>query len=522
MSQNFNYLFQYLEKESISIDKSEFLFQIQSHPDFPSLLAISDTLSFFNIKNSAIRVGFEDMNLLPKNFISLLAEIENTPHLNFIQKKEVTFLCLNDKKTTEITKLQIEKRWLDIVLIVEKQEENNNSIHKKEVSLVLPMICLVVYFILLFSFKATIILKCFIIFPLIGLLFSIATLKDLFGVKSELISSFCNISVSTSCDTIINSDKWKLFKFLNFSSLSIVFYSSQFFGLFLFMLTNSAYDFFVFQKVMLICSLPIIGLSIYFQKMVEKKWCPICLVIISILLFELGYILLLIKVDFVFTLSSLLLFVFLFSTISLVWLLVKKTLLKQKELKEFQMKSNRFMRNYSVFKNCLLTTNKIDLADSPIILGNKASDTEITIITSPFCGFCSDADEVLNKILNSYGEHLKVKVYFNIEMTTLSDDLKLFYRSFYTIYLEKDQNEFRKAMRYWYETKDLKKWLSIYSTKSNSLKIDEVFFKQNEWCKINAINFTPAIFVNGYHYPKAFEKEQLEYFIADLLDDATF
>lgn len=42
----FNYLFQYLEKEDIKVDKAEFLFQIQSHPGYPSVLAISDALTF--------------------------------------------------------------------------------------------------------------------------------------------------------------------------------------------------------------------------------------------------------------------------------------------------------------------------------------------------------------------------------------------------------------------------------------------------------------------------------------------
>ena len=47
MSNQFYYLFQYLEKDKIFIDQTEFEFQIQSHPNYPSLLAISDTLSFY-------------------------------------------------------------------------------------------------------------------------------------------------------------------------------------------------------------------------------------------------------------------------------------------------------------------------------------------------------------------------------------------------------------------------------------------------------------------------------------------
>ncbi|MEN9655742.1 MAG: hypothetical protein RL311_668, partial [Bacteroidota bacterium] len=71
MSQHTMTLFQYLEKEQITIDKSEFEFQMQSHPDYPSLLAISDTLNFFNINNGAIRLDFSDIELLPDRFVAL-------------------------------------------------------------------------------------------------------------------------------------------------------------------------------------------------------------------------------------------------------------------------------------------------------------------------------------------------------------------------------------------------------------------------------------------------------------------
>ena len=48
----YGYLFNYLETENIKIDQEEFTFQVQSHPEYPSLLAISDTLSFFKIKSN--------------------------------------------------------------------------------------------------------------------------------------------------------------------------------------------------------------------------------------------------------------------------------------------------------------------------------------------------------------------------------------------------------------------------------------------------------------------------------------
>ena len=89
MTVNFNYLFQMLEKENLTIDKTEFEFQIQSHPDYPSLLAIADTLSFFNIDNGVIRIAISDIELLPDRFVTLLKEEESDAKLYFIEKKGV-------------------------------------------------------------------------------------------------------------------------------------------------------------------------------------------------------------------------------------------------------------------------------------------------------------------------------------------------------------------------------------------------------------------------------------------------
>jgi hypothetical protein len=71
MSKNLSFFFNYLKKEKINIDQKEFDFQIQSHPDYASLLAISDTLSFFKVNNLATRLENEDIEHLSDNFIAL-------------------------------------------------------------------------------------------------------------------------------------------------------------------------------------------------------------------------------------------------------------------------------------------------------------------------------------------------------------------------------------------------------------------------------------------------------------------
>jgi hypothetical protein len=88
MTENYNYLFFYLDKEEILLDKSEFLFQIQSHPDYPSLLSIADTLSFFKINNGATPATISEIELLPERFVASLKEEKNNHNFTLLRKKE--------------------------------------------------------------------------------------------------------------------------------------------------------------------------------------------------------------------------------------------------------------------------------------------------------------------------------------------------------------------------------------------------------------------------------------------------
>ena len=117
MSQNLFYLFKYFEKEKISLDKKEFEFQIQSHPDYPSLLSISDTLSFFNIDNGAMRIGISEIEFLPERFIALLIDPNHKTKLYFIEKNGNEYHYTNDKKQSIITKKELESKWQGICYI---------------------------------------------------------------------------------------------------------------------------------------------------------------------------------------------------------------------------------------------------------------------------------------------------------------------------------------------------------------------------------------------------------------------
>ncbi|GGG12577.1 hypothetical protein GCM10011344_11590 [Dokdonia pacifica] len=521
---SFNHVFLYLEKESIAFDKDEFLFQIQSHPDYPTLLSISDTLAFFNIDNGAIPFEASKIELLPDQFMGIMREANDEPQLYYIQKKDDKYITIKDKTPFEIDYETLESRWYNLIFLVEKPDIENTTVIKKDKTvMILSFLCIALFSLFYFTSNSTISKLLFILFPCVGILFSVAALKELFGTKSTLINKFCNITASTNCTSVVSSNKWKFFNSINFSDLSILFFSSQIFGLITFFLLGNFLEYFAIQKIVLITSIPVIVLSLYYQKFIEKKWCPICLTIASIVLLEIIYLFLLVDVGITISSKSLFIYAYILLVTIILWMVLKKMLSKQKKLKEFQIKTNRLLRNYSVFKNTLVITPKVTIPQNiGMILGNPKSNTHITIITNPFCGHCKEVHEIVNTILDKYRDQIQVKILFKTALELDNEETKRFFRILMTLYLENGEKVFTNALHDFFKSKDVKAWNQVYQIDTNNKAVDDIYDSMNHWCLENQINYTPEIYINGFKYPSEYEKEYLAFYINDLIEDVNF
>jgi len=523
MAENINYLYQYLEKENIIINKFEFKFQIESHPDYPGILAITDTLSFFDINNGVLKVEASEIDLLPDNFLTLLACKNNTSQFYLIEKKGDIYYISEKKNKEIISKSELEFRWKGMVLLVEKSEEQTVIDGKnKNWFWLLPALCTISFIIVVLQFPISILTKSFFFFPILGILFSIAVMKDLFQTEIVVLNRFCNMTSSSNCSTVVNSKKWKIFDFLSFSDLSIILFCSQFFALLLFLFMNDSISYFSIQKTILMGSISVLLISIYYQKFVAKKWCPLCLVIGSIILLELIYIEQVLQITIELSLQALIVFQFIFLSTCLFWFAIKKLLIQQNILKEFQIKSNRFIRSYEIFKNNLLASESIEhmpiLSEETIILGNPEAPLRILIVTSPFCGFCAEAHAKIEEIVNKY-DNVCFNIHFNYNEA--NDDLKSqkIHQLLVSIYLNHGQQSFINVINDWYKDMEINKLDSWESSVNDNPNINLILARQFQWNQLNHIKFTPSIIINGYFLPKQYNISDLIYFINDLSED---
>ena len=523
MVREIDFVFKYLKKVKIKIDEEEFLFQFKSHPDYSSLLAISDTLNFFNINNGALRVPSSNIEMMPDYFVAGL-KTDDFSYFSLVEKKEFTYECTSHKGVEykiNLSLSELKEQWDGFILLIENEEryQTKNIETSKSVSNNYLFIILLFVTVVFFSYN-NIKLFLFYLFPLSGIFLSIAALKDLFNTKFNLISKICDFGSNMDCDSIVNSKHWKIFEKLRLSDLSFVFFTVQFMTLLVFSFYSSQDLFFNLQLIILVFTLPIIPVSIYYQKFVAKKWCTICLLIISILLLEITYIIV-IRSGFYLTFSprTLVVFSLLFVTFFFLWSKLRILVEKLNDLKLVEIEANRFKRNYSIFKNSLVV-NKIQTKPSlELIKDIDKKKLHIVFITSPYCKYCLNHYEVVKKIKKKYANLIRLDIFFKTNFD--KEKSKKIFQNFMEIFQTCDINYFFLAMDSWYEDKNIEKWLEKYEQYNLDIeKVDGMIIKQNTWCNENNLNFTPCILIEGYLFPTEFYNiEDLIFLIDELLED---
>lgn len=521
----YNYIFQYLKSKGISIDQNEFIFQLESHPDWGTLLAVNDTLDFFNINTAVFKVNNDNIKDLPSRFIAYINEEQKKPDFAYVVKdsSHYTIYTATNNYGSSVPYEEFERIFKNIVLIAENSKE---LIHNKPSNkfinnnILFGLLMLIIIGIILFFSKSALMVTLTCI-SIVGLILSIEALKTELGENSLVSNALCSAIPNADCSQVINSKKTSKLIKVKISDISICFFSSQLLSLLLFSLLSDYSHYFNFLCISLILAFPLTLYSLYFQYKIEKKWCPICLSIILLIYIQ---FLLLISNDYPFlkysiSLPLLLLFLFGLAFTALVWSFFKPIILHLSNLKKESLKLRRLVRNYDLFKSYLKSQNKIEIPNhTPIVLGNPKANFIISVVTSPYCGHCAQMDVILGNILKKHYNDIRINIFFpTIDWINLRDNAKNLIRYLFDSYYNEGEESFINNLSYIFATKDF----SMYENKSieNIEKIEKKIILQSQFCISNNLSLTPTIFLNGYKYPRIYDRKYLESFILELIED---
>jgi uncharacterized membrane protein/thiol-disulfide isomerase/thioredoxin len=492
----------------LKLDKQEFSFQFNSHPNYPSALAFSDTLNFMGVKNDAYELDKEYWDELPEEFIAI---VDNS--FSLVKKSGTSYSVYSEKAKT-FNKEELHKKSTDFVLLFEKSEnaETKLAFNFK------PVLYLVFAIILVYSFLSLSLYESlFNLLSLAGVYISMEIFNQKFGNTSTVIGSICGDASATkatnSCDKIIKQDKTSILG-LKFSDFSLIYFVGlAVLGLFL---PATAY----IVKGFTFISVLAIGYSLYIQAFVEKTFCRVCLLIISILTGQLVLSTLFFQ-NTVFSIGMLLLTAVLWILVFSAVLYFSNILTQKEDIQKSNAKNLRFKRNYELFKSQLLENEKVEFQDTQTFsLGNKDAKLRLSIVSNPYCGFCKDGHKIMEGLLEKYPDDISVQIRFNYSPERADEKYTKLLSAFNHLYHNKPQKDFLKAVEDWFESRDENKIVALSgSTAPEDLTAFVEMTKDNS---TKGLNFTPIFILNGHQFPDKYDRDDIWFFVDELMEDEDF
>lgn len=486
-----------------------FIDNYKSHPDYPSLNAVSETLTLIDINNIVFRVNHQEFDDLPDMFLGIIDD-----NLAII-KKDLDKVIIK-RKDDEIGQFSYEdffSKWNGIVILI---DENLDS-KKKKVPFSLDEIILLIILTLFYFFYnffnpffGKLSLAVFIL-SLIGIIFSIKIIKEKNNFsKYNTTSRLCKIHSSVSCFSVLNSEYSKINKWVDFTDLPIIYFSSI-----------TIYQLYIVSgyKEIIILSLfltPFILFSIWIQKFKIKKWCILCLFIsgvvisLSSLIFINGFDL---------SIKNLIYLTLITLTFGLFELKFKKINHIKESLYDENVELRRFKRKFELF-NYLAKPVKLEnelINFEKLIIGDQNVSITLTLILSPNCTHCYTTYINAKELQNKYSEILNVEIFFNVNPNHKTfDDLYLISR-LYEI-KKTDKMDVINALDDWFvKMKTFADWKRKWGNKEEKVQV-EYLVQQYNWCINNGFNYTPVILINNKIYPDSYKIDELKYFINNLMN----
>ncbi len=336
-----------------------------------------------------------------------------------------------------------------------------------------------------------------------GIVLSVLLILHEFEVHLSITDKLCHLNKATNCNTVLNDKASKVFGWFGWADVGFVYFT----GSFLFLLQSPEGEGLSLMAILAALSVPYPLFSIYYQGVVLKKWCPMCLGVQLILITE--FVLLMPQFSQLsFSLDSVTRLVLSLPVIALVYTLY---ILFRREYTSGEMhyyKYLGFKKNPDILRILLMNQPYYDipLSESSLIFGNRDASVRITAFLSLHCSHCARAFEKIRNMLNENEDII-------INLVLITSDNKML-TTLYNNNRQGKEAESLELMEQWfnadpYSRTKITGGLCIPEDSDLSREVNEESTKLFKECNVMG---TPTFFINGYKLPPQYEIDDLRYF----------
>lgn len=493
--------------------------EIEEHPDYPSLLSLSDVFSSYGIENIGMDCKHDNLEQLPCPFIAVLKGTQNTTINFFTVVKEISDNGINyydpeKHRWAILSKESFLERREGFVLLMEasdiagereynlkRKEEKRNRITQHLAIYSIPTLMI---FMGIWSFvqggMSVLLPFIFTLLNLAGVGTTILLIWYELDQHNPLLQQICRAGKKVNCGAVLHSDASKIAG-ISWSAIGLSYFSGLLFLSQLWVTNGNPTVLFTIGW-MTILSVPYVFFSIYYQWRVTKQWCALCLFVQALLVLQLATAI----IGHWHTLSSfnsinglLVLQVITAFTIPLIATVILISAFKKvKEGRHTYKKLQKLKHNKQVFE-ALLTEQK-EVVTNPdglgIVLGNPDARYKIIKVCNPYCGPCAKAHKPMEDLLHN-NPNLQMQVVYtatNDDGDTKAPPVK----HLLAIAESNDEVLIKKALDDWYlpEEKNYEIFAAKYpmngELKQQELKVNAM----SAWCKKIEVPFTPVFYIS--------------------------
>ncbi len=518
---------------------------LQNHPDWPSLLCISDALNSWNVPNAAGKIAWTDIDQLPVPFMAYMYNPEH-PIAVVTHVDDQNVLSYNHRfnKTTILKRETFFEQWKGIYLLAEPTTESGEKNYSNQkwkqlftgllpAALSLFMLLIVIQklanTIRLFGIEenpASIWIQLGIL--LAGMVVSTLLLWYEFDKNNPLLKQVCTGIAKGDCNAILTGAQSKVFSWLSWSEVGFIYFTGGLLTLLYGTSLNSSIHLLGWFHVL---ALPYTLFSVYYQWRIAKQWCVLCLAVQVILVTGvLNYFTGSYQTTFAFiTQDSMLNALACYIVPALLWFSLKPYLLHLQQAKTTKRQYLRIKFNTEIFETLLKKQKAVGLPESDlgITLGSNHAKHTLVKVCNPYCGPCSKAHPKIENLLHSL-PNLKAHIIF----TTPNNPAHSAYNpvSHLLAIQEKGKDEtlIKQALDDWYlaDKKDYPGFAAKYPMNGSLTQQGNKISQMDQWCKKAEIHATPTVFITVpgkqktdepllYKIPEAYSIEDLQYFLQE-------
>lgn len=501
-----NIVKKYLDINHFSNEKTAFEDLFLSHPNYPSVFAITDSLDMLSIENIAIKVPKEQFPELPDAFLGIFKQ-----ELVLVHKTDALIKIETAKgEKKNVLSNEFLEDWNGVIIAIEPNEIKLGKVdafNYKGFQFGFPALILVALSIAFNQYGLSDIAA--LVTSIIGLVISVFIVQEKFGYKNEMVSKFCNINPNASCDSVIKSDKSEINKWLGFSDLPLLF-----FGVNVLSILLQPAGSVPIVGALSSAALPVIAYSIWLQKFKLKKWCVLCLAVSLVIVVQAVAFWISFESDLIAVLSNLHFYSFVFVLVTSLWLLLKPVFEDKIKAEGSANELKKFKRDYKLFS---FLSKEIPVAEGfqkleGLNFGNENAELKLTIIISPSCGHCHKSFEDAHGLYSKFPEKVFLNVLFNINPENNENPYKPVVENLLAINNHSPEKA-EEAIIDWHVKKiGLEEWKEKWVINVVDMKVNHQIHQQYNWCSVNEFNYTPIKIINEKMFPNEYEISELKYF----------